>query len=251
MQNLMLTNKDGEKLAAYLFEPPAQGKYTLIICHGFRGAKENGGKIFGFAEKILKLGIGVLAFDFRGSGQSDGDFSCITLSRQADDLGLVIDYVCQRYSLPVILLGRSFGGSTVLAGGSGDARIAGYILWSTPVFIRSTFTAILPAECHSLEQGNVVIVKDEAGEYTLQPDFISDLDRHDMDAYLRNINPRPVLIVHARDDEVVKPANAEYMQKKLSNSTIHMIEQAGHRFLDKIADREDLTINWLRINFDL
>lgn len=246
MQNITIYNQDREKLVAYLFEPPTDVKYMLIICHGFRGAKENGGKIFGWAEKLNRQGIGVLAFDFRGSGQSDGDFAQITLTRQADDLQQVIDYVHDRFSKPIILLGRSFGGSTVLVGGAGDPRVAGYILWSTPVFMRPTFSIMLPNECQLLEEGNSVVVGDEYGEYRLLPGILSDFEQHNMDAYLQNIGNRPVLAVHARDDEVVDYHNALYIKEQLPNCTLHMIDEAGHRFLDNIELREDITIKWLQ-----
>ena len=251
MQDLAIYDQRRPKIAAYLFEPPANGKYMLVICHGFRGAKENGGKIFAFAEKLQKIGIGVLAFDFRGSGRSEGEFANVTLTRQAADLQQVIDYVHTQYSLPIILLGRSFGGSTILAGGAGDPRIAGYILWSTPVFMQQTFSAILPNEYQLMEQGKSVEIKDEAGEYTLQPDLVADFSWHDMDTYLENIGTRPALIVHARDDEVVDPGNAIYMQDILPNSCLHVVDNAGHRFLNKIVEREDITIDWLIKTFDL
>jgi len=249
MKNLTINNRCGEKLAAYLFTPPEKAQYMMVICHGFRGAKENGGKIFAFAEKLQNLGLGVLAFDFSGSGKSDGDFSKITLSHQADDLHHVIDYVYSQFSLPVILLGRSFGGSTVLAGGGDDPRVAGYILWSTPVFMQQTFATILPEEYKLLQQGNEVRIKDEAGDYSLRPELILDFCQHDMDIYIKKIGPRPTLIVHASDDEAVEPANAFYMRERLENCSLNMVDDAGHRFLDKIALREAITIAWLKYNF--
>jgi len=251
MQDLTITNKYNEKLAAYLFEPPANGRYMMVICHGFRGAKENGGKVFAFAKKLQGLGLGVLAFDFNGSGCSEGDFLNNTLSRQADDLRQVIDYVSDKFSLPIILLGRSFGGSTILAGGAGDSRIAGYILWSTPVFMQQTFAAILPEEIKQLQQGNTVSIKDEAGEYWLHPDLILDFTQHDMDSYLHRIKSIPTLIVHANDDEVVDSSNALHMIGKLENYSVCMLDHAGHRFLDKVAEREAITIDWLKDTFSL
>ena len=134
MKERIIETRDNKKLAAYLWEPAEGDKYVLVICHGFRGAKENGGKVFAFADKLKKVGVGVVAFDFRGCGNSEGDFAAVTLSRQGEDLQAVIDHVHQAYGLPVILLGRSMGGSSVLAGASGDERVAGYTFWSTPVF---------------------------------------------------------------------------------------------------------------------
>lgn len=251
MQELFISNKHNQKLSAYLWEPPTLARYMVIICHGFRGGKENGGKIFAFAEKLQKLGLGVLAFDFSGSGNSEGNFLNNTLSRQADDLRQVIDFINDKYSLPVILLGRSFGGSTILAGGSGDLRVAGFILWSTPVFMHETFAGMIPEEYRLLQQGRIIRIEDDAGEYSLHPDLITDFDRHDMDVYLHKIKSLPTLIVHANDDEVVKPANAQHMKDLLTNGSLFMMDNAGHRFLDKIEAREAITIEWLKNIFRL
>jgi putative redox protein len=248
MQNVIFVNEYQAKLTAYLFEPPEDAKYMLVVCHGFRGAKENGGRIFAFADKLQKLGIGTLAFDFSGSGSSEGDFSQITLTNQAADLKAAVDYVYAQYSLPIILLGRSFGGSTVLAGASNDSRIAGYILWSTPLKLEQTFATIMPEEFKRMQRGERIKIKDEAGEYELSPGLVLDFSRHDMDAYLQNIESKPVLIVHAKDDEIVDPGNAVYMQTKLKNCRLYLEDNAGHRFLDKTALREEITIQWLADN---
>lgn len=222
-----------------------------MVCHGFRGNKDNGGRIFEFAKKLQKLGIGTLAFDFSGSGNSEGDFSRITLTRQADDLQKVLNYVDDMFSLPNILLGRSFGGSTVLAGGSKDPRIAGYILWSAPAKLEQTFAKIMPEEFKRMKRGETAKIRDEAGEYMLYPDLVLDFNRHDMDSCLQDIKSRPVLIVQAKDDEVVDPSNAFYMQARLNNCSLSLVENAGHRFLDKTALREEMTIEWLREKFQL
>lgn len=251
MKDLNIINQYNEKLAAYLFEPSSDIQYMMIICHGFRGAKENGGKIFGFAEKLQKLGMGVLAFDFRGSGRSDGDFADMTLSRQAEDLHHIIDYVHTRFRLPIILLGRSFGGSTVMVGGAKDRRVGGYVFWSTPVFVQQTFAAMLPEDFQLLEQGKTICLKDDAGEFTLKPELLADFNRHNMNAYLQAIGMRPTLVVHARDDETVNPANALHMRERLPNCSLCMIDEAGHRFLEKISEREEITIDWLQRNFKL
>jgi pimeloyl-ACP methyl ester carboxylesterase len=251
MKNVTISNKYQEKLAAYLFEPPEKGRYMLVVCHGFRGTKENGGKIYAFAEKLQQIGIGTLAFDFSGSGSSEGDFSRITLTRQAEDLKQVLDYTIAKYMLPIILLGRSFGGSTVLAGGSKDERIAGYILWSAPAKLEQTFATIMPEDFKRMQSGQCVNIKDEAGGYVLCSDLVLDFNCHDMEACLQDIQARPVLIVHATDDEVVDPGNAFYMQERLINCSLRLVDNAGHRFLDTTSLREEITIEWLKDKFKL
>lgn len=246
MQSISIENKDGHKLAAYLFMPESKPLLFLVICHGFRGAKENSGRIFGFARRVNELRAGVLAFDFSGSGESEGDFSAMTLSRQASDLTAVIDYLHIQYGLPVILLGRSFGGSTAIAAGAGDERVAAFILWSTPVFLEETFTAMIPDEYKNLPLGQIIHIQDEAGEFDLGSGFIQDFAHHDIDSYLQAMQNRPVLIIHAQDDEVVPVKNVIYMQQKLPQAQLLLVEEAGHRFLAKTKHREDLTLEWLQ-----
>jgi len=249
MQVLELEKPDNQKLRAYAFIPASCCRYTVVVCHGFRGTKENGGKIFDFADRIMQLGFGVFAFDFSGCGDSDGEFSKITLSRQARDLRHVIDYVWQIYELPVILLGRSFGGSTVLAGGSNDERVAGYIFWSTPVKLHETFRLILGEDYEKLKAGSTVTVNDESGVFSLEPAILEDLDMHNMDEYLTALGKRPVLVIHGLADEVVSPSNAEYICKGAENAELELVMGADHSFLNKNLERENLTVAWLRKNF--
>lgn len=249
MQNVSVLNKHKEKLAGYLFEPPTGGSHMIVICHGFRGTKANGGKIYAFAKQLQALGIGVLVFDFSGSGDSEGDFVNATLSRQAEDLHSIIDFVNTEFNLPIILMGRSFGGSTVLAGSSADASIAGYIFWSVPVHLEPAFRFMLPDTYQLLQAGETITIKDEAGEFRIHSDLIRDFDHFDAEGCLLSIKSRPVLIIQASDDEVVDPDNAHYMKERLDNCRLFMVEQAGHRFQDKTALRESITLQWLSETF--
>lgn len=187
----------------------------------------------------------MLAFDFSGSGASDGDFKDITLSGQAADLRCVIDYVSSRYNRPIYLLGRSFGGTTVLAAGAEDSRPVGYILWSAPILLEKTFRNLMAEAYDKLAAGQVVSVNDDNGSFLLEPDLVLDFERHDMDAYLQAIGERPVLILHGADDETVAAENATYIQERLINASLHLIPGADHRFNGMTEVREDLTMDWL------
>ena len=46
MKNISISGGGQGNLAAYLFMPESDCRYVLIVCHGFRGAKENSGRIF-------------------------------------------------------------------------------------------------------------------------------------------------------------------------------------------------------------
>lgn len=244
MQQISIINRNDLKLSA-LLSIPAAPRCLVIACHGFRGAKENGGRIYSLGEKLNQIGIGLLAFDFQGSGQSEGQYSNLTLTRQAHDLQDVINYAHQQFQLPIVVLGRSFGGSTILAGASQDSRIAGYIFWSTTIFLKETFTGLDPALADQLEKGNTITLTDEGGNYELDPDLFRDFANHNMDDYIRAIGNRPVLIMHGLSDEVVPTKNPKHLAQLLPQAQLHLLEGADHRFTQYTAQREDLTIQWL------
>ncbi len=248
MQTLKIIKENQERIAALIFLPDSFN-YLLITCHGFRGRKENSDRICAFADQINELGLGVIAFDFTGSGESDGEFSEITLTRQVQDLKTVIDYAYRTYKKPIILLGRSLGGSTVLAGGAEDSKVKGFILWSTPVELQQTFTRVMEEAYEDLIKGKTVNISDESGAYHIKPTFVEDFYQHNMDDYLKQIRNRPVLIVQGQDDKVVAVYNARYMFNRLCNAEMVIVDDADHRFENKIRDREEITIKWLRKHF--
>lgn len=246
MEKIFINKASGDRLSALLFHPSQPAHCAVIICHGFRGRKENSGKIFGFAELLNEMNLLVIAFDFSGSGESSGDFSRINLKSQGEDLRVVMDYVTEKFGLPMVLLGRSFGGSTILAGAAGDYRIRAWVLWSTPVKMQDTFSKIMPEEYQRLQNGDTVVLQDESGQYALQPLLVKDFDNHYMEKQLSLIKAQPVLIIHGENDEVVDPGDALYIKEHLDNAELFIVAGANHRFEDKIREREELTINWLK-----
>jgi pimeloyl-ACP methyl ester carboxylesterase len=242
---IFIKNENGEKVAAWILTGDSQPDYIMIVCHGFRGAKENSGKLVPFSRKLNRLGIGVVAFDFRGSGESDGQFSQVTLSSQVADLRLVLSYTRERFSRPVLLLGRSFGGSTVAAAAPYDETVAGCIFWSAPVDLDATFRHMLGQGYIRLQKGEAISITDDNGEFVLQPDLVKDLPKHDLIARLGTLQ-MPVLVVHGGQDEIVDSANARVIAKTVKQGELVLMEAADHRFTEFTRERENLTIDWLQ-----
>lgn len=242
---IFITDHSGEKLAAWILTGKCEPIYMMVICHGFRGAKENSGKLIPFARKLNRLGIGVVAFDCRGSGESDGNFADVTLSRQVADLKLVLAYTKKTFRLPILLLGRSFGGSTVAAAAPYDDTVAGCIFWSAPIDLTGTFEHMLGDTYYRLQKGETINIADRYGEFVLQPDIVRDFKRHDLASRLKTLN-MPVLAVHGGQDEVVHPDNARSITTIVKTGDIVVIDGADHRCTEFTRERENLTIEWIK-----
>ncbi len=248
MELLTIRKKDGNRLKALYFQPLVPFQYLVIICHGFSGAKENSGHLFPFAEKLNANGFAALAFDFMGSGESDGSFASITLSRQIEDLQTVVDYAHKNFNVPLLLLGRSFGGSTVIGAGS-DPRVAGCILWSAAVELEEVFRKGFGEYYALLEKGEPIHTKIIQTEIEMNPSFVQDLKKHDMVAYLKALDKKPILALQGLEDTLVAPKNAEIIQNVCPNATVYFIEKADHRFENQKSMREDQTLAWLNEHF--
>lgn len=80
---------------------------------------------------ILSLGATMVAFDFAGSGQSEGDYVSLGYFEK-DDLDCVIEHLRNSGKISTIALwGRSMGAATALLHGERDPSIAGMVLDSS------------------------------------------------------------------------------------------------------------------------
>lgn len=80
---------------------------------------------------LLTLGVRVVAFDFSGSGKSDGEYVSLGYFER-EDLACIVQHIriniTKGAGVPIALWGRSMGAATALLYGERDSSIAGMIL---------------------------------------------------------------------------------------------------------------------------
>ena len=92
---LVFTNKRGQRLFGVLHLPASKERVPVVVmAHGFTDDKTGDNRLFvKFARVASRHGLAVLRFDFAGSGDSEGDFSQVTINSELDDLLSAVDYV--------------------------------------------------------------------------------------------------------------------------------------------------------------
>ena len=102
------------------FEP----RMVALVCHPhpqFGGTLHNK-VVFRAAKAATGLGLAALRFNFRGVGQSEGEYS--EGAGERDDVRAALDYLLTRFAeKPVCLMGFSFGAWVGLAVGARDPRV--------------------------------------------------------------------------------------------------------------------------------
>jgi len=236
-------NMKGLKLAGLLYAGP-ETDTVIIVCHGFTGSKEGSGKAVAMAEKLGERGYAALLFDFSGCGESEGDFSDICLSGHIDDIKSSVDFCLDSGFERVVTVGRSFGGSAALCHGGSDLRVAGVCTWAAPAELVELFSVFNNHE--GVTEGNLVPLSGEEGTVFIKKNFFSDLEQHDVLAQAALITPRPLLIIHGNDDEVVPPGNAQAIFNAAAPpKKIKFIPGADHRFTGQHEKVWQILLNWL------
>jgi alpha-beta hydrolase superfamily lysophospholipase len=109
-ENVRFVTSDGVALAGWLMPHPAP-RGNVIFCHGHG---RNKGHVAGLLETLHGLGLNVLAFDFRGHGDSAGHTSTFG-HREVRDLTAAAAYLRRRCpGQPLFLVGVSLGAAVSL-----------------------------------------------------------------------------------------------------------------------------------------
>lgn len=205
-RRLTLTNSRGEELAA-LLDLPLHGRahsYALVA-HCFTCSKDLKG-LGAIAESMTREGIGVVRFDFTGLGESGGEFSETTFSSNVDDLVEAARQIEEDHGPVELLVGHSLGGAAAILAAEQLEQVRAVATInapSEPVHVREHLEDDIE---EILEEGEAVV--ELAGRpFTVRREFIEDLETTHLRDVLGELG-RPLLILHAPDDQVVDISHA-------------------------------------------
>src|SRR4030042_5510742 len=98
---------------------------TVVLCHGFPG---NNTDVLGLGERLVKEGFSALAFNYRGTWESEG---LLTNANSLEDVISAIRYVKSSFTVrkfnvdpsSVTIIGYSYGGGMALLGSLNDPAV--------------------------------------------------------------------------------------------------------------------------------
>ena len=231
-----VTIRSGElSLSAHLARPwpsaaTGSGRHGMVLCHGFPMAATPapgppGLGYPGLADRLASdTGWVVLAFSFRGTGGSEGNFS---LGGWLADLKVATDFLVATPGVEGIwLCGFAAGGALALCAAGEDTRVRGVAALSAPADFGDR---ALDARRFVAQARAAGVIRD--------PSFPPDLGAWARElrevrplALIGKVPPRPILLVHGANDEVVPLLDARALADAAEGQVeLRVLAGAGHR----------------------
>lgn len=202
-EEFTFSNARGESLSGVLETGEDAPKAWAIYAHCFSCGK-NSLSAVRTSRALARHGYGVLRFDFAGLGGSEGSFAR-GFSADIGDIAAAVAAMGEAGRPVRLLIGHSFGGAASLAAAPDLPAIEGVATIGTPFAPRH----VLHNLPEHVEQGGGPAEVTIAGRtLTLSGEFVDNLGSHRDQAARIAALRRPLLVMHAPEDDVVGIENA-------------------------------------------
>jgi dipeptidyl aminopeptidase/acylaminoacyl peptidase len=204
---------------------------TILMLHGFTGNHLEPSFLFARFSKIAaKNGYATVRFDFRGSGNSDGEFYNMTSESELRDALEITKIIKEddRFDKDnIFVLGLSMGGTISLRLVGKEPNIfKGCILWSAASLNKEIFSK-------SLEESKDKMIKTEngydVGGIEIGENFIEEVLSYDAINESKKFKG-PYLLIHGSNDPTVPLEVSKKATSLLPHSELHIIEEADHTY---------------------
>ena len=239
MERVVIKNLKGQNLAGIFYPSKIHTDKIIVVCHGLKGTKEGKGKTLDMALRFSES-FNVLLFDFRGCGESEGNFEDITLTGQIEDLNCVVDWAFEKGYRKIGCIGRSFGGTTVICAASGNKKILSVASWAAPSDLEKVFD-----KTKYPKEGNFYTTESEGKKLKIKEKFFEDLKNYNLYELVKLISPRPVLFVQGDKDNVVPVDNCYKLYNEANEpKKMYIVKGDDHIFSKKYKEVWEITYKW-------
>ena len=199
----------------------------MIFYHGFTVDKVGMQRLHElFARELVKAGFACVRFDFYGLGESEGDFSEMTLGHEIEEAEAIYNWSLEQdFCDPdnLYISGHSQGGliCTCIAPKINPKAM---VLWAPA--LNQYYGASLRARTM---MGPTEKGWDIEG-LELSRDFIEEIRKMDLRSMARGYE-KPTLLIHGTEDELV-PVDVAYVYQDIygEHMRLELIEGANHQF---------------------
>lgn len=211
-EHVEFINEDA-KIFGVVHKPIGEEKAPAVLfCHGLAGHRIGTHRMYvSLSENLSRVGIVSLRFDFRGQGDSEGNFAEMTLEGEVSDALEALNYL---KSLPFVdskrigIFGRSFGGAISILAAHRLGDVKSIALWA-PVYDAKQWEEQWEMfETHQMnEQARHKMMRINGQLPSIS--FFKELFAMDLRKEVESLNHIPMLLIHGKKDPLVGIEHSE------------------------------------------
>ena len=246
-QPIHFYNQQGEKIAGTLHLPKKPAGGGVVFGHCFTCSRHTR-IIHRICSELAEEDILALRFDFSGNGQSEGEFTESTYSKQIDEMQIAAGFMEDKGVRWMGLAGHSMGAviAVLTAARTGAVKmvcaLAGRLsgLNATHFFSKK--------QLKELEDTGRVSFNSRGRSLELSSKFFADANQYDLPATVKSLKT-PLMVVHGDADEIIpvqnaylaKEFNPEYTELVVIPGADHMFSAETHRI-----QTSKLVVKWFK-----
>ena len=233
-----IKNASGENLDYTFHAGDKSSQHIVVLGHGVTGNKDRP-FLVELADNLSNAGIPTIRFSFSGNGNSDGEFTQSTISKEIGDLASVLDVLDNH---TICYVGHSMGGAVGVLSASQDNRIkllvslAGMV--ETKAFAQREFGDVTPDKGFMWDEPTC----------PLSQAYMDDLTQINTVVDCASKISVPWLLVHGTEDDVVPIEDSQKIYAQANEpKELLTIEDANHVFSDdSLNPMVEKVVDWIR-----
>lgn len=206
-EDVEFTTEDGLRLKGWFVPPGDDSRATVIVQSGYSGSRES---VITNTAALARHGYGVLSFDWRATGESEGETATVGL-HEVRDVVAARQWLRGRTDVDqsrVGALGQSAGAAAIIMAAAEDPSIAAIVA-------ETTFASLEDMMHASIEKKTGLSSFPFADLITLFGQLeagarLTDVRPVDV---IGRISPRPVFLIRGGDDKWVPAYNADLLME--------------------------------------
>ncbi len=225
-------NEQGEKITGTLHLPDMATDRGIVLAHCFTCSRHTS-ILRQLGHDLAEAGFIALRFDFSGNGQSEGDFSQSTYTKQISETKLACNILSSRGVSNIGLVGHSMGAVIALLTAFEMEKAKAVCTIAGRLSGMNAFRFLNRSQRDELNHTGQVAFTSRGRDLVLTRDFFSDADRFDLPKLIPSLKT-PLLIVHGDQDEIISIDEAYTAQEfNPEGSELAVIPDADHMFSHK------------------
>jgi putative redox protein len=244
-QQIQFTNHRGEKLAGTLHVPWRDFHRGIILGHCFTCSRHTR-VLRQISEGLVSAGFNVLRFDFSGNGQSEGEFSASSYSKQIAEMKTAASYMDARGVSWLGLAGHSMGAMVALLAAAEMDSIKALCVLAARSSGPTVTDFLSESQLDELRLTGRVSLMSRGRSLELTQEFFDDTARHDLPAVVASLRQH-IFVVHGDQDEIIPVDEAYRLQQLQPKSTqLAIVSGADHMFSREEHRQQvsELVVTW-------